>query len=152
MKKILLSALCLVTIAACGGRKRIADFQGVSSAEVPNIVTIRTGWIKDKKNSFDAELWITNTGKTGIVVPVTKISCSRGGMMGSFRFSKYDGGFLQVVSGEQRRIIGKCALGAKNKGEWIISFKDIAALAENGGAGKVLSKEVNLRLDRSANN
>lgn len=152
MKKILLSALCLIAISACGGRKRIDDFQGVSSAEVPNIVTIRTGWIKDKKNSFDAELWFTNTSKDGIVVPVSKIACSRGGTTGSFRFLKNDSGFLQVVSGEQRRIIGKCDLGTKNKGEWVISFNDIAALAENGGAGKVLAKEVNLKLNPAVSN
>lgn len=149
MNKLLLSALCLMAVAACGGRKKVSEFQGVSAAEVPNVVTIRTGWLKDKKRAFDAELWITNTHKDGIVVPTGTIACSRGGISGSFRFLKFDSGMLQLASGEQRRVIGRCEIGTKNKGEWIINFRDIAVAASNGGAGKVLSKEVTLKLNRS---
>lgn len=151
MKKILLSAACLLIIAGCGGRKRFDDFQGVSSAEVPNVITIRTGWIKDRRKAFDAELWLTNTGKNGIVVPVTKIGCSRGGMTGSFQFLRFDSGLLSVVPGEQRKIVGRCDVSVKNTGEWVISFKDIAAQAENGGAGKVITKEINLKLNKAPN-
>jgi len=148
MKKLLLSAFCLIAIAACGGRKRVEEFQGVSAAEVPNVVSIRTGWVKDRRKAFDTELWFTNTNKEGISIPTSKISCARGPMSGSFRFLKFDAGMLQLAPGEQRRIIGRCEIGEKNKGEWTINFRDIAAQASNGGAGKVLTKEVTLKLSR----
>ncbi|MEZ4814373.1 MAG: hypothetical protein R3A80_04100 [Bdellovibrionota bacterium] len=146
MKKLLFIACCALTLSSCGGRKKLSEFAGMSTAEVPNLVTIRTGWLKNKKKSFDIELWITNTHSQDLVIPTSKITCSRGEVNGSFRFLRFDSTLLPLAAGEQRRIIGDCELGTKNKGEWTVTFRDIALLSDTGVAGKVLKKELALKL------
>ena len=144
MKKILISSLILV--ASCAGRRVINDFQGSSTAQSPGVITIRTGWLKPKKNSFDTELWFTNDSKAAIVVPIGKISCTQAGSLGSFHFVGYDSRSLELEPGEQRRFVGVCHMGMKGQGDWAFNFKDIAARTANGAPGKVLVANLDLKL------
>ncbi len=142
----LLTGLVILGLGACAGRKRIDTFVGASSAQAAGVMTVRTGWVKDKKNDFNAELWFINDSAKPIVVPTSRIACSRGNQTGAFRFTGFGAWMMELQPGEQKKLIAVCNIGSKNVGEWSFTFRDVSASNDDGTAGKVLAKELVLKL------
>ncbi len=136
----------VLAISACGGRRTIENFQGSSTAEAAGVMTVRTGWVKDKKRGFHAELWFTNNSKAAIAMSTGRIACSRGAFTGSFRFSKFNNTAVELEPGEQRRLIAICDTGTKSQGDWTFTFRDISTRQNDGSMGKVLANQLILKL------
>jgi hypothetical protein len=145
LNTILLIAAVL-GLGACAGH-RAKDFNGLSSAEAPGVLTVRTGWLKNKRKAFDTEIWLINNYKSGIVIPVARLGCAHGPAAGSIRLISYKAGTIELEPGEQKRFVANCETYSKAEGDYIIRINDIAVREANGAGGKVLAKEVVLTLN-----
>ena len=125
-----------------------------ASATAPGIMEAKVLWLKDKSRvgKFDFALSLTNESDKGVIIFLTDIACSKGGVNGDIKHTFYNTGerTIDFKPGQTKKFNLVCRLPQlTDNNQFIVKIKRISEDLNNDGrdAGKVLYNDLSMTIN-----